>query len=289
MSVLAIDAATYHADLVSDVPTLSASIVKRLLISPKHAWHDHPKLNPYYVREDDPKFSVGTVAHAVLLEGKDVVEIIEADDWRTNAAKDAAKIARDHGKIPLLGKHYFDVLAMVEAAQTQLDAHEASPPLFKDGRAEVTLVWDEGGVTCRARLDWLHDDMSAIDDLKTTKLSASPAKFERSIFNLGYDVQAAFYLRGLASVSGGVGVPVFRFAVVETSPPFALSVVTLNETALAVGDAKVQYALDLWRGCLERGEWPAYSTSVHEADAPPWELRWLDNHEEFEEAAWAAM
>jgi hypothetical protein len=52
---------------------------------------------------------------------------------------------------------------------------------------------------------------------------------------------------------------------------------------LAVGNAKLDRALEMWRDCLASGLWPAYGRDVHVAEPPAWELRWLDNHQEFEE------
>jgi hypothetical protein len=46
---------------------------------------------------------------------------------------------------------------------------------------------------------------------------------------------------------------------------------------LALGMAKVDKAIRLWRECLESGEWPSYGTAVAEAEMPA-----------YEEAAWMA-
>ena len=277
--ILTVTASCYHADTVADQPTLSASIAKILVTqSPLHAWTQHPRLNPYFVREEDDKFSIGVVAHAVLLEGVDalnVVEVCEFDSWRSGDAKAAKEASRAAGKIPLLGKHYFDVLQMVDAARKQLDAHEASPPLFRHGKPEQTIVWDEAGVSCRARLDWLHDDHSVIDDLKSTSVSAKPDAFERTLYNMGYHVQAALYRRGVCAVTGVE--PEFRFAIVETSAPYAVSVLTPGPDMLALADAQVDYAINLWRDCLANDSWPGYSTRVATAELPAWaESQWME-------------
>lgn len=176
-AILTVDAATYHADAVADVPTLSASIASILVSqSPAHAKAAHPKLNPYLVREEKDAFDLGTVVHQILLEGIDSVEVIEADSWRTNAAKEARAVARDAGRIPLLGKNYFDVLQMVDAAKAQIADYDAAPPLLTDGKPELTLTWEEDGVWFRCRPDWLRDDCTAIDDIKTTAHGADPGK-----------------------------------------------------------------------------------------------------------------
>lgn len=283
-SVRQMSAEEYHSDFVqADLPTLSASIARILIAeSPKHAWTAHPKLNPDYEPLVAEKFDIGRCAHSLLLEGEASVAVIDAPDWRTNAAKEQRDAARVAGQTPLLAKDWSTVERMCEAMKTQIGVLEVDPPLFCDGKAEQTLVWDEHDVPCKARLDWLRDDRSAIDDMKTTSKSANPETWSRTIFNIGYDVQAAFYLRGLMAVTGAAAE--FRLAVVETSPPYALSVISLAPAALELANAKVDWAIATWRRCLEQDEWPAYQTRVAYAEMPSWEeTRWLQR--EAQEAA----
>jgi len=59
----------YHADPIAE-PSLSSSIAKILLArSPRHAWANHPRLNPNQEPETRREFDFGSAAHAMLLEG----------------------------------------------------------------------------------------------------------------------------------------------------------------------------------------------------------------------------
>lgn len=281
----------YHGDTVVSRPSLSASIAHMLCTSsPRHAWTAHPKLNPSFVRVEEEKFDVGTVAHALLLERRDVaevVEVIDADDWRKKAAQEQRDAARAAGRIPLLARQAEQVVAMLAAVRPQLDRFACEPGLLVDGKPEQTIVWEEdGGVICRARIDWLHDDLSAVDDLKTTARSASPEAWARqTLFSIGADVQVAFYLRGLAAVTGRRDVD-WRFVVVESSAPFAVSVVSLAPSALELGAAKVEYALNVWRRCLDADVWPSFPSVVMHAEANSWDAeRWFDRVAREEQAA----
>jgi hypothetical protein len=271
-----VPAGDYHADPVGPAPSLSASIAHALLTySPHHAAFQHPRLNPAYEPDHDATFDLGTAAHAYLLEGIDAFVIVEAKDWRTKAAKESRDAAYAAGKTPLLAARWADVQAMAEAARRQLAEHEAPIP-FTNGRAEETLVWEEDGVWCRARLDWLHADHRTIDDLKTTEASANPILWTRGpLFAHGCDVQAAFYSRGVRAIFGLE--PEFRFVVVEASPPYALSVVGLGPEAMALAGQKVARAIEMWRTCLGSGVFPGYPRRICWADLPPWEsARWLE-------------
>ena len=271
-----ISAEEYHRDPVGPAPSLSSSIARELLTSSaQHAWWAHPRLNPAYHPEEKDKFDFGRAVHAYLLEGESYFVIVPASDWRTKAAKDARDEARKQGKIPLLADRWGDVQGMAAAASRQLDAHDDPPRPLATGQPEQTLVWQEDGLWCRARLDWLHEDRRVIDDYKTTEASANPDAFSRTLFGMGYDIQCAFYLRGLQAITGHEAR--FRFVVQESYPPYALSVIGLAPEALEIGRRKVEYALRLWRYCLTRNVWPGYPTATCYAEAPPLEAaRWLE-------------
>lgn len=269
-----IQAERYHQD-PCPAPSLSSSIARLLIASsPLHAWTAHPRLNPAWRPQVSDKFDLGTVAHAYLLEGAADFVIVEAADWKTKAAQEARDKARSAGKTALLAEQWTRVQAMKEAAQRQLDAYQDAPRPFKNGTAEETLVWQEpGGVWCRARLDFLHADGRICDDLKTS-WTANPTTWGRTtLWGGGYDIQAAFYLRGLKAVLGKDAA--FRFVVIEAEPPYALSVIGLDPQGLELGARKVQAAIRDWRECLETDRWPGYPQHCCFADVPPWEAaRW---------------
>ena len=270
--IYAMPASAYHADPCPE-PSLSASIAKLLcLSSPAHAHHAHPRLNAAAVEENGEHFDIGTAAHALLLEGAAAITVIDAKDYRTNAAKEARDIAYAAGRIPLLAARWADVQAMVGAAREQLVQHrDGGAAMFTDGQPEQTLIWRESNVWCRARLDWLRP--GAIDDYKTTPHgSANPDSWTRSLFGMGFDIQAAFYLRGLKAITGFDAT--FRFAVQEPQAPFALAVVALGPDALLLAEKKVLYALEHWRACLTAGEWPGYARRTCYASLPAWQEAW---------------
>jgi hypothetical protein len=278
-----VPASEYHSDATADGPTLSASIANILLNqSPLHAWTAHPRLNPDHQAKVDDKFDVGTVVHQLLLERKTSVRVVDAADWRTKAAKEERDEARAAGAIPLLTHQYEDVARMTKAVLAQLVDLDVDPRPLTNGKPEQTMVWEMDGVLCRARIDWLHDDLSAIDDVKTTA-RANPESWVRSaLFAHGCDVQAAFYLRGIGALYGPTAVAElqWRWLVVETSPPYALSIIEPGPAVLELANAKVDYALNLWKTCHEREEWPGYPRRVATAELPAWEeARWLAREE----------
>jgi hypothetical protein len=271
-----ITAEQYHNDPAPE-PSLSASIANLLLSkSPAHAYIVHPQLGAQRLEDREERFDIGTATHSMFLQGKDIVHEVQVADWRTKDAQDVRKKARANGLIPLLSYQYKQVLEMNACVREQLLTHDANPPLFTAGQPEQTIVWQEDGVWCRARLDWLRDDFTAIDDLKTTAKSANPHEWTRNtMWTIGADVQYAMYIRAVKAITGVT--PEFRYAVAENQPPFAVSVVSLSPEALALANEKVDRALAIWKACLSTGVWPAYPKQTVYAELPPWtEARWME-------------
>jgi hypothetical protein len=282
--VHALTADQYHAD-PCERPSLSASIAHVLCEhSPAHARAAHPKLGLNVERDGEELFDVGTAAHALFLQGEDIAEVIYARDWKTKVAQEQRDAARAAGRIPLLVDQHRRVTEMVASIREQLSAHEADPPLFTDGRPEQTVVWEEDGVLCRSRIDWLRHDHRTIDDLKTTQASANPRAWKKTMLTIGADIEARFHTRGVKALTGVE--PQFRFVVVETKPPYALSVVDLAPSMAALADDKIGYALATWKLSLSTGRWPGYTRHVASLELPPWaEAQWLEREADEDVAA----
>lgn len=263
----AIPVERYHADPCPR-PSLSASLIHTICTSSMmHAKFAHPRLVAQPEREDSEAMDIGTLAHSITLQGEaSIVDVIKAKDWRTKAAQEARDASRAAGRVPLLPKQYEAVMRMTGIAK---DAK-----MFTGGSAEVTLIWEEDGLWCRARLDWLTADRKHIRDYKTTSVTASPDVISRTLFNNGWDTQAAWYLRGLKALTG-IDAD-FIFAVQETQVPNAISKIALGPDAMTLAEKKVIWAMDRFRRALDTGDWPGYAAHVCHATLSPWqEEQWL--------------
>lgn len=263
-----ISAQTYHADPCPE-PSLSNSIAKILLDqSPQHAWRAHPRLNPAFAPVEADRFDLGTAAHALLLEGDgSKIVVIDADDWRTKAAKEGRDAARAAGNVPMLVRQHALVQQMVEHALLFL-YHGPARDVWDAALPERTITWQQDGVWCRARLDRYHAKSNTIFDYKTTT-SAHPDAFARQIASLGYDLQDAFYSAGVEA-STQREKPDFIFLAQEIEPPYACSLVRPHPAFLEIGMAKYHRAVRLWRECLQSGKWPAYPSDIVTALPPTW-------------------
>jgi len=227
-------------------------------------------------------FDLGSAAHSMLLHDDRQFAIApgEFKDWKKKDAREFKDDAYANGFIPLLEHQYENVRAMATAARAQLDAHEQMAGAFLNGQPEVTLIWREGDTWARCRLDWHHTDgpmVRVFPDYKSTGASANPeGGVERLAFNMGFEVQAAWYRRGIRAVLK-IDNPTFLFVVQENTPPYALSVIGLPPAVMDLAERKVDHALELWRKGLRTNEWPGYASRIAWIEMPRWaESAWLD-------------
>jgi hypothetical protein len=265
----------YHADPVDPI-SVSSSILKEIYRgTPANARLSHPKLNKNFEPDERQTFDLGSAAHALILYDDRKFEIIEADDYKTNAAKAARAKARLEGKIPLLTKHWDSVKAMAKAVRLQIMLSDAQGA-FDAGKPQKTIVWREiihgQPVMCRALLDWLHDRPGNVFyDFKSTGVGVGPDEWaKRTLFDTGADIQDAFYRRGIRQVLG-IENPIFRFIAAENYPPYLIAIHELSPAAKAMAEVKVESSLQYWAWCRRHNKWPGHSRHVHYIDAPPWE------------------
>jgi|HubBroStandDraft_3_1064219.scaffolds.fasta_scaffold106443_2 hypothetical protein len=281
-----VPAADYHRD-PGESPSLSSSVAKILLdATPRHAWTAHPRLNPAFEAETDAKFDLGSVAHELILGRGKGYDVVEADDWRSKAAKEARDAARARGLVPILARHALDAWAMARSVVKRMrEIPDLSPLLgesetsLANGLAERVMVWrDIGGALCRAMIDFQGPAPTAIWDIKTTGVLLDDETRARQIVNLGHDVQAAFYLRGLSQLLPDLaGRFRWRWIVVEDSPPFEVRVIEPLAELLEIGDRKAALAIEKWRRCVDTGRWPGYPPHVTRIGLPAWATeRWLE-------------
>lgn len=282
------DVAAYHLD-PCPAPSLTQSIAKILLQrSPLHAWAAHPKLNPDHQPDNDTKYDLGNVAHALLLGRGKAITVVDAPDWRTKAAKEQRGAIEASGGVAVLPKTWNHAHAMVAVARAQL----ADVGLEWDNAAdsEVALVWCEdirdGNRKSRVWFRTLIDRLTSTEvcDYKTTDGIASPRLLESKMVQDGWDIQAAMHARGLAHLDPQTvrGQP--TYIVQETSKPYAVCVARLATSAVQMGAVKLERAAEMWAHCLRRSLWPGYGEGAPVLlGYPDWALR------EFEGQAVSAL
>lgn len=266
-----IPSATYHSDC-ADEPSLSSSIAKLLLERPPYwAWAAHPKLNPDW-KPAEPKsaFDIGSAAHALLLEEGAGIEMVEADNWLTKAAKEQRDALRAKGITPVLTKDFERTLEMSRVASEFLKEYGIDVSKTDN---ECTMIAEVDGVLCRTRADIFMT--GRIIDYKTTGVSLDV--FNKQASKFGYDLQAVLYLNVAAELNLACE---WAFLVQETTAPYPVQMFKPTREFLEVGRRKLMQALSIWSECMLLGEWPGYPRDVQLLDAMPWDLNDLNQEHE---------
>lgn len=275
-----VPAAAYHADPAPE-PSLSSSIAKVLLEqSPRHAWQQHPRLNPAGIEEASTPtrpMEIGTVVHALLLGRGGKIVVVSGDSYQKKDAQAARAAAYGAGDCPILETDLAKAEAIVAAAREQL-AEAGFADAFAEGMPEPVLIWkDKAGPWCRAMVDWLFigDGTATIIDIKTSNTSISPHgdALAWKVADMAYDVSAAFYERGLATLRPDLAGRInFRHLWLEMEQPHSLAISDLTESNQTHAHKMVAAAMGLWRDHLAAGtdakhwpRWPAYVGKIQRA------------------------
>ncbi len=109
-----------------------------------------------------------------------------------------------------------------------------------------------------------------IIDLKTTE-SAHPRDIRSVSWRLGYDIQAAAYVRAVeAAFPEYVGRVDVLFAFCELEKPYAVNPVSLSGEFMRLGEQRWERGRDRWTKCLMEDSWHAYEGGSIEP--PAWAL-----------------
>ena len=285
-----LDEWAYHAD-PCDTPSLSASLAHLMVsASPLHAWTASRKLNPDYESVDTPAFNIGRAFHSLILDERPRVRVREKygdwPDWRSKESREWRDSMEAAGEIVITEKEDEWLQdARFNALKTLNSSLDIQPEKLP---TEVSLVWETGGVTNRARVDAIDVKNRIAVDLKTTAGLADPQRWVAASMDHGIDLRAAHYLDGLnwcwPRPLDNDRVPEWRyiFLVVEKSAPHACSLVELDGRTIAMGQSKLECARRSWGDCLKLDDWPAWSKAVEEASAPEWRVsQWINELSEW--------
>lgn len=119
---------------------------------------------------------------------------------------------------------------------------------------ELTLLWVEGGMLCKARVDALTPHCEI--DYKTCG-DARRFAFLRDVRKYRYDIQHAWYLRGLRACGLGYRRPIS--ACVENKGFPGVQVYEFGQAIMAELDELISNVVAQIGDCRETGEYPTYS------------------------------
>ena len=221
--------------------------------------------------KETPAMQFGTVLHRALLEPDtfDNSFYVRPEGMRFTT-KDGIAWKEKHSDKPILTE---DESASIFAMLTTVHTHPFAKRLLTCGIAEQSIfVIDGHGTLRKSRLDMLTKG-TVIPDIKTCE-SASLDNFERNISRYRWHVQAAYYIDNCKLA--GIDKNSFFFIAVEKTPPYAVRCLQLSEDAIQIGRMLYQRDIQIYRNCVESGNWPAWEDGFTETSLPSWELRRME-------------
>lgn len=188
-------------------------------------------------------------------------------DRRTTAGKEGwAKFQLENaGRVALMADDYQTVTDTAKAVHANEDA--AAILSLLDCVEVSGVAEDSYGLRYKFRADGISRSLAATVDLKST-VDASPAEFERSIYNYDYHGQGAMYVDG----ANALGEPMTAHIIiaVEKEPPHGVAVYRIEPDALALGRKRNRFLMAIYRDCERLNVWPCYPAGIRQIGVPTW-------------------
>ena len=228
------------------------------------------------VKIEGDALDFGKAMHALVLEDKEEFEVQplkylgpngDQKDWHNGAQFCKAWYAEREGKLVMTAAEVKALRGMAEAIRTN---EELNPYLA--GQPELSIfVEREKGQKLKARLDLLPSLPGApILDFKKTR-SAEPSRFTRQLFDLGYHLQAAFYIDVLKLA--GIERKEFWFVAIEDFEPYNISIAKLKDVPIsfiALGRMEYRMAYGKLLNARSQDAWPTYGSFEPEQHTTAW-------------------
>lgn len=242
--------------------------------------YQHPALNPDpAIRESSVAMRTGDLVHQLALGKGKGYRVGQWDEWRTNEAKAFRDTCLENGLVPVKPKDFDAAEIMASIVRERI----ARALQGADFHTELVFAWVEVvhvpdlnravRVWCRGMLDvWAHEIVTALDPKITAYLTNS--RVRAHIQNMGWDNQAAFYMRGLSKlVPSAAGRIRFKDLMIKPKAPFTSRTVDISREWASSSEVEIDRALVTFARCMATNSWPGYADDGETLDPPPWLLK----------------
>lgn len=260
---------------------LSSSGLKFLAITPLHYWAKY--LDPEREKkEPTPALILGNQIHSAVLEPdlfkRSYYPLPRKYDLRKTADKDefaGHEAAAKAAGMQIITKENLDTCLRIAVAVRQ--SPMANQLMNGAGPVEQSFFWvedvelDDGTtepVLCKCRPDKLLTEANVCVDLKSCE-SAERETFMRACWNYKYYVSAAWYMRGIAAVTGKRP-DAWVFCAHEKEAPYAAAFYQASADMLEAGDIECRYLLKKYAVCQRTNIWHGYNSQITEIGLPAW-------------------
>lgn len=268
-----------HNEYHSIKDAVHSSSLKNMLTSP-HAYKyflEHPA-------EQTKSMKFGTLAHEALLEGSSflanyVVQPIfvgYTKDGKETTSMAASDVKRQYtewiSQLPrnaqIMTQSEYDRLRWM---MDSLLNHKFVQDVLKDGLPEHKMMWRDpvSGFKCVCSHDFVSYKNDIWVDVKTTT-SPKWVDFRRNgVEKYRYDLQAAFYEKGIEAVHGKkLGDRVW--IAIQSEPPWQVFVHYVDPYYMESGGLSMRNALRDLKTSIKNNSWPQAQVMVEAGEPSPW-------------------
>lgn len=211
----------------------------------------------------------GTIVHKLALDKGDEFTISPYDEFRTKEAKAWRDAAVENGETIIKPADLEEAEAMAKIVKERIKRVTQGA----EYQTEVPFYWQEGDTWCSGMADVWCPDMAMVVDPKVTGYIHGE-KARSHMFNMGWPLQAAWYMRGIAAIMPELeGRVKFANLLIKPDEPYTSRLLHINETWRTIAEGDCLRALDLFNRCTASGEWPGYGDEIEYMDPPTWAMR----------------
>jgi len=211
----------------------------------------------------------GRLAHAYVLEGREAwICAPEGLDRRT---KEGKAWSAEHADATVVSR---EDDARLRDMRAMLERHPAVMDLLGGCAFEAGLFWERDGLKLKQRCDAIYygqdGEETYVVEYKTTQ-DARAREFGKDAGKFLYHAQLAWYCDGVAATQKLERDTVRAYIIAqEKDAPHAIAVYAVDRCSLASGRDVYEKALDIYRECTEKNEWPAYAPGIAPLEIPAW-------------------
>lgn len=225
-----------------------------------------------YKRESTEAMKLGTALHMKTLQPQlfeSSYAVIPASIKQKRGKEWDAFQAENEGKECIKLTQFQQINGMSHALVNSIGCKQVFEQTPYSDR-EVVLLSEINGVPVKSKVDMVCEKFGFVADVKTAS-DASPDAFMRQASELGYDVQAAFYLMNAEEC--GLNVDKFGFFVVETEPPYTTGIYTFGRFSdfILAGELEVKRRLkEFMRHVESKEDLTGDGWVKNDLKLPPW-------------------
>jgi exodeoxyribonuclease VIII len=143
---------------------------------------------------------------------------------------------------------------------------------MKSSQKEVSMFWTDNdtGIECKGRMDGFSKLYNVVYDVKTTKDCIA---FRKQFFSLRYQIQVAYYMDAVHTITGTMP-NVFLLYAVEKEPPYLSKFYNIypGDESFIIGRDEYKYLLNRYSECENNNNFDiAFENDVEHIEyAPAW-------------------